>query len=195
MLAGEGLLELTHNSGAVVTAPTAHDIEGKLDLIELLECYAAREAGAKASEAELRHLAKLHQQMGEAFARRDMNRYYRLNNEVHAAVIHAAHNSTLLDVHANLAHHIERLRYLANVHEELSLDSWNEHEKFVQAVLGRDGVAASAALRVHLRRVARKISEELKKHAPPPRASGAATAAGRRGSPRSRTPSRGSPGA
>jgi len=121
-------VELTHNSGAVVTAPTADDIEGKLALIELFECYAAREACASATDAELRQLAKLHQQMGEAFARRDMNDYYRLNNAVHSVIVAASHNSTLVDLHASLWRHIERVRFLALVHEDLSGDSWSEHD-------------------------------------------------------------------
>jgi len=160
-LAAEGLVELTHNSGAIVTNPTADDIEDKLTVIELLECFAAREACTKASEAELRRIHKLHQQMGEAFARRDMSRNYRLNNEVHAAIIKASHNSTLVDLHANLWRHIERLRFLSLVHEDLSVDSWAEHETFVRAIMARDGAAAASTLRAHLRHVARKINKEL----------------------------------
>jgi DNA-binding GntR family transcriptional regulator len=164
VLAGEGLLELTHNSGAVVTEPTADDIEGKLALIELLECHAAAEACARASEAELRQIAKLHQQMGEAFARRDMSRYFRLNDEVHAAAIAAAHNATLVDMHTNLSRHVERLRFLANAHEDLSVDSWSEHDNYIQALLARDARRVVITLRAHLQRVSRKINEELQKH-------------------------------
>lgn len=164
VLAGEGLLELTHNSGAVVTEPTADDIEGKLALIELLECHAAAEACARATEAELRQIARLHQQMGEAFARRDMGRYFHLNDEVHAAAIGAAHNSTLADVHTHLSRHVERLRFLANAHEDPSVDSWSEHDAYIQALLARDARRAPALLRAHLQRVARKIREELLKH-------------------------------
>ena len=163
VLAGEGLVELTHNSGAIVTAPTADDIEGKLALIELFECYAAREACAEASDVELRQLSKLHQQMGEAFARRDMNGYYRLNNAVHSAIVAASHNSTLVDLHASLWRHIERVRFLALVHEDLSGDSWAEHDKFVQALTARNSAGASSALGAHLRRVAGKINKELQK--------------------------------
>lgn len=160
-LAAEGLVELAHHSGAVVTKPTADDIEEKLTVIELLQCFAAREACSKASEAELRHIQKLHQQMGEAFARRDMGRNYRLNNEVHAAIVKASHNSTLVDLHANLWQHIERLRFLSLVHEDVSVDSWAEHERFIRAIVARDGVAAASTLRGHLRHVARKINKEL----------------------------------
>jgi len=163
-LAAEGLIELAHNSGAIVTKPTADDIEGKLALIELLECYAAREACAKATEAERRQISRLHHEMGEALARRDMNRNFRLNNEVHAAIVKASHNGTLVDLHANLWRHIERLRFLALVHEDLSVDSWAEHDKFVRAILAGNAAAANASLRAHLKRVARKINEELKKH-------------------------------
>lgn len=163
VLAGEGLVELTHNSGAIVTAPTADDIEGKLALIELFECYAAREACAKASDAELRQLSKLHHQMGEAFAHRDMNGYYRLNNAVHSAIVAASHNSTLIDLHASLWRHIERVRFLALVHEDLSGDSWAEHDKFVQALMSRNGAGANSTLGAHLRRVAGKINKELQR--------------------------------
>lgn len=163
-LAAEGLVELSHNSGAVVTSPSQEDIEDKFEVLELVECHAIREACAKASDAELRRIAKLHKQMGEAFARRDMDRNYRLNNEVHAAIVMASHNSTLADIHANLWRHIERLRYLSLVHEDLSVDSWSEHDKIVSFLVERKGAAAHAALRTHLRRVARKISEELKKN-------------------------------
>ena len=163
-LSAEGLLELTHNSGAVVTKPTADDIEGKLAIIELLECYAVREACTKATEGELRHIFKLHQQMGNAFARRDMNRNYRINNDVHAAIVSASHNSTLIELHAILWRHIERLRFLALVHEDIIVDSWAEHDKVVRALLARNGAVASFALRAHLRHVARKIKKQLQKN-------------------------------
>lgn len=166
-LAAEGLIELSHNMGAVVTRPSTEDIQDKLAVLELVECYAAREACAKASDAELRHIAKLHKQMGEAFARRDMDRNYRLNNEVHAAIIKASHNSTLVEIHANLFRHIERLRYLSLVHEDVSVDSWAEHDRFVSALLNRDAAAAHASLKSHLKRVARKILEELNKDSAP----------------------------
>ena len=165
-LTAEGLLELTHNSGAVVTRPTAHDIEGKFAIIELLECYAVREACTKATEAELRHISRLHQRMGEAFARRDMNLNNRLNNEVHVAIVRASHNATLIELHAMLVRHIERLRYLALVEEDLSLNSWAEHEKVIQAIIKRNSPAASSALRAHLRRVARKMHKQLLKQSP-----------------------------
>ncbi len=168
-LAAEGLIALSHNTGAIVTRPNTEDIQDKLAVLELVECYAAREACAKASDAELRRIAKLHKQMGEAFARRDMDRNYRLNNEVHAAIIKASHNSTLVDIHANLFRHIERLRYLSLVHEDVGVDSWAEHDRFVSALLNRDAAAAYASLKSHLRRVARKILEELNEiNAPKP---------------------------
>lgn len=166
ILAVEGLLELTHNSGAVVTTPTADDIEDKLAIIELLECYAVREACTNASEAELRQIFRLHKQMGEAFAKRDMNRSSRLNNEVHTAIVNASHNKTLVELHAMLWQHIERLRYLALVHEDVSVDSWAEHEKVVQAIMSRNRAAASSALRAHLKRVARKINMQLQNQIP-----------------------------
>jgi len=165
VLAREGLVELTHNSGAVVTVPSADDIEGKLALIELFECYAAREACAKAGDVELRQLSKLHQQMGEAFARHDMNGYYRLNNAVHSAIVAASHNSTLVDLHASLWRHIERVRFLALVHEDLSDDSWAEHDKVVQALIARNSAGANSALGTHRRRVAAKINKELQQPA------------------------------
>lgn len=149
VLASEGLVELLPRRGAVVKVFSAKDAQDMLAMIALLEEHAGREA-CKASDAEINAVLALHEQMRGHYERRERPEYFRLNQEIHNAIIRAAGNPTLAMLHGILRTRMRRLRYIGNQ----APDNWSaamaEHEAFIDALRARDGERLGRLMREHL---------------------------------------------
>ena len=149
VLASEGLVELLPQRGAVVRAFTPKDAQDMLAMIALLEEYAGRAACA-ASDEEIAPIVELHRRMRTHFERRERPEYFALNQQIHGAIVEAAHNQTLSAMHASLRARMRRIRYIGNN----SPENWNaamaEHEEMIAALAARDGEGLARALRAHL---------------------------------------------
>ena len=153
----EGLLVLLPNRGAVITEPTLEDTEDKLRVLGTLEVMAAGLACLRASNAEIAALEKLHKRMMDAHKRRQATRYFDLNDQVHEALIEAAHSRTLSDLATSLNRHIRRARLIANFRETLNDHSKVEHEAIMEALVARDEKAAKLAIERHRESVLSKL--------------------------------------
>ncbi len=149
VLAAEGLVELLPGRGAVVKAVTAKDAQDMLALIALLEEQAGR-AACNASDEDIAAIVALHERMRGHFARRERLEYFRLNQDIHNAIVHAAGNPTLAMLHGNLRTRMRRLRYVGNEAPDNWAAAMAEHETFIDALKARDADALSRSLRAHL---------------------------------------------
>lgn len=149
VLASEGLVELLPLRGAVVKVFTPKDAQDMLALIGLLEEYAGGLAVA-ASDAEIAGIVALHQRMREHYDRRERPEYFRLNQDIHNAIVAAAHNPTLTMLHSILRARMRRIRYIGNEGRPNWDDAMREHEAMIIALEQRDGEALSRAMRVHI---------------------------------------------
>ncbi len=149
VLASEGLVELLPRRGAVVKVFTAKDAQDMLAMIGLLEEHAGREA-SKASDAEIAAIVELHEQMRGHFKRRERPEYFRLNQEIHNAIVRAAGNATLAMLHGILRARMRRLRYIGNQSPENWSAAMTEHEAFIAALRARDGKRLGRLMREHL---------------------------------------------
>lgn len=157
ILQSEGLLALSPNRGAVVTQPTTADTEEKLRVLGALEALAIELACDNASDLEMAQIQALHADMMLAYAKQDAAGYFRLNTQVHRAIVEASGNRTLADLHAMVVRHVQRARHLANARMELSEPSKQEHEALIMALSRRDARAARAAMDLHMADIARRI--------------------------------------
>ena len=157
VLASEGLIELLPNRGAVVTEPTATDIEDKLDVLTALEVLAIELACDRAPGRQIKKVASLHNQMMKAFHRHDALNYYELNARIHRAIVEASGSVTLASFHQILTLHLDRIRQIANIGEELSERSKHEHEEIIEALQARNRTAAGEAMHRHMSGVKDKI--------------------------------------
>ena len=150
VLASEGLVELLPRRGAVVKVFSAKDAQDMLAMIALLEEHAGREACHSASDAEIAAVLALHEQMRGHYERRERPEYFRLNQEIHNAIVRAAGNPTLAMLHGILRTRMRRLRYIGNQ----APDNWSaamaEHETFIDALRARDGKRLGRLMREHL---------------------------------------------
>jgi DNA-binding GntR family transcriptional regulator len=149
VLAAEGLVELLPGRGAVVKAVTAKDAQDMLALIALLEEQAGR-AACHASDEDIAAIVALHERMREHFQRRERLEYFRLNQDIHNAIVRAAGNPTLAMLHGILRTRMRRLRYVGNEAPGDWTAAMSEHETFINALKARDAEALSRSLREHL---------------------------------------------
>ena len=149
-LAGEGIVELLPNRGAVVAALSREDVEHAFELMAALESLAGELAARRASPAERGELRALHYEMLAAHARRDLPAYYRLNSAIHRRLVACARNPVLADTYERLNARLQALRFRSN----LNRDKWDaavaEHGAMIDALDAGDGARLAAVLRGHL---------------------------------------------
>jgi DNA-binding GntR family transcriptional regulator len=151
ILATEGLLELLPNRGARVGSVGQGEIEEMIEVVAGLEATAGELACRMASEAEIDAIEAKTLVMGKAMARGDEEAYFRLNREIHEAIMAAARNATLAGIYANLSSRIQRMRYTAHKTPEQWHRAMDEHERMVVHLRAREGAALGRLMRDHVR--------------------------------------------
>ena len=114
ILETEGLVRLVPHVGAVVTPLDPPDLMDKLDVLAGLEQVAAAKVASLQDKPVLRRIQTLHRAMADAAKRGQSRRYYELNDEFHAAIVHGAGNDTLTALHATMMWHVFRARRWGN---------------------------------------------------------------------------------
>jgi len=149
VLASEGLVELLPRRGAVVKVFTARDAQDMLALLALLEEHAGARACDAGDEA-IAGIVTLHERMRGHYERRERAEYFRLNQEIHNAIVHAAGNPTLDLLHGILRARMRRIRYIGNNAPDNWAAAMAEHEGFIGALQARDGPLLGRLLRQHI---------------------------------------------
>ena len=161
VLQSEGLIALLPNRGAIVTEPTPEDTRDKMIVLASLECLAVELACERASDGDLAQIRTLHEEMMRHYAERDVRGYYRLNDRVHRAIVRASKNETIAEFHDVLTRHIDRVRNIVNIGEDLKDTSKHEHESLISALLARDKTRARALMADHMTSIREKIRMAL----------------------------------
>lgn len=161
ILSAEGLVELHPNRGAVVAAPRAAEIRELLQLLGVLEAFAAELACEAIGDAELAELRALHFEMLAAYTRGDRLGYFRRNQEIHLGLVRASRNQALIAHHRVLNARVYRARYICNLKTQRWESAIKEHELILEALGRRDGRALSEILRRHVLQAWDKMQEIL----------------------------------
>ena len=167
-LAGEGIVELQPNRGAVVAALSRQDVEHAFELMAALESLAGGLAAERASAAERDELRALHFEMLAAHARRDLPAYYRLNSSIHRRLVACARNPVLADTYARLNARLQSLRFRSNLNREKWDAAVAEHAAMIDALDAGDGERLAAVMRGHLDHKRATVLAQLDAGAPPP---------------------------
>jgi DNA-binding GntR family transcriptional regulator len=149
-LAGEGIVELQPNRGAVVASMRREDVEHAFELMATLEALAGELAARRATGAERDELRALHFEMLAAHARRDLPAYYRSNSAIHRRLVDCARNPVLADTYARLNARLQALRFRSNLNREKWDAAVAEHAAMIEALDAGDGARLSAVMRGHL---------------------------------------------
>jgi DNA-binding GntR family transcriptional regulator len=151
ILATEGLLELLPNRGARVASLSEQEIDEVIEVVAGLEATAADLACRRITDKEVAMVADLTDVMLRAWEREDEEVYFRLNREIHEAIMRASRNDILGGIYANLSGRIQRARYTAHKTAEQWRKAAEEHREMLVLLKARDGAALAVLMRTHIR--------------------------------------------
>ena len=149
-LASEGLIELVASRGAIVRRFDAKDVRDMLDVLGVLEAFAARLACRVATDAQIADVRAIHDRMVDRYAVRDRLEYFKLNQQIHSAFLRLAGNATLEEAHASIQSRMKRIRYIGNEEPPKWAAALAEHEEMIRDLESRDGEALAAVVVRHL---------------------------------------------
>jgi DNA-binding GntR family transcriptional regulator len=150
VLASEGLLTLRPNRGAVVTALTLAELEEVFPVMGALEALSGEIACKHITDEEVAEIRSLHERMVVHWRRSEMQPYFRLNQNIHEAILEATRNETLKTAYRAMSGRVMRARYIANMSPERWAQAVAEHEEILAALEARDGARLSQVLKAHL---------------------------------------------
>ena len=149
-LASEGLVELVPSKGAVVKRFGAKEVQDMLLVVKSMEELAGALACTNGTDADIAKVRSLHDAMMHAYARGDRLEYFKLNQNIHSAIVAASDNFTLINLHALLQSRLKRVRFVGHEGPNKWAAAVAEHEDMIRALEARDVVSLSNVLGMHL---------------------------------------------
>ena len=150
VLAAEGLVTLKPRRGCYVTEISEQDLDEIFSVLALLEGQCAATTAEHASDQQIDELVQIHEDLEEAAARGDIDRFFEGNQAFHARLQQITGNHWL-------QHCIEDLRKVVKLSRHHSLfsegrleQSLSEHQRILDAFLSRDPSLAEARMREHI---------------------------------------------
>lgn len=150
VLAEEQLVKLTPNRGASVVPVTPEEARSIFEVISALEGAAAELAAERMTEEQLATIENLHASMRAYYLAGEREPYFRLNREIHNAIVEYAGNPILSHMRSKLSAHAERVRFMAVMDGTGRPQAMQDHEDIMEAFRKRDGREAMAIWRRHL---------------------------------------------
>lgn len=150
VLASEGLVVLLRNRGARIAKPSLRDVEEVLQVMGALETLSGELACARIDDAKLAEIRAMHYQMLAHRLRRETADYFRLNQQIHEAIVEASGNRVLSAMYHSLSGRVRRVRYGAGMTEARWAQAVEDHEAIIEALARRDGTALTRILHRHL---------------------------------------------
>ncbi|HZY18718.1 MAG TPA: GntR family transcriptional regulator [Ramlibacter sp.] len=149
VLAAEGLVTMKVRRGAYVTEVSEQDLAEVYHLLSLLESDAAGVVASKASDAELRELQAIHDDLEAAVRQRD--RFFTINERFHMRLLEVAGNRWRNQMVADLRKVMKLNRHHSLLKSGRIEESLAEHRLVLQALLARDAAAATLRMQEHFR--------------------------------------------
>ncbi len=160
-LASEGLVELVPSRGAVVKRFSAKDVKDMLTVLQALEELAGRLACETASDAGIAEVRALHDEMVRRYKAGDRLQYYKLNQQIHTAIVQLSGNAALADMHGVLQTRLKRIRFIGHEGPEKWAAAVAEHEEMIAALEARDTVKLSEVLGRHLTKAWERVRDSV----------------------------------
>ena len=164
VLAADGLILLAPHRGAWVSKLTITELEEVFPVMGALEALSGELACERITDRQLEEIRKAHNEMVGYYQARQRQEYFRLNQQIHQAILEAANNQTLAAQYRSLASRIRRARYLANMSDKRWSQAVDEHKRILRALEDRDGGKLATILKQHLRNKFETVQEWLAVH-------------------------------
>jgi DNA-binding GntR family transcriptional regulator len=160
-LASEGLIELATARGAVVKRFSEKEVRDMLDVLAVLEAFAARLACERASDADIAGMRELHDRMAAFFEAGNRLEYYKLNQAFHSGLLRLSGNGTLEGAHLAIQSRIKRIRYVGNSEPQKWRDAMAEHERMIRHLEARDAGRLAQVLAEHMAKTWERVKGTL----------------------------------
>ena len=147
VLAAEGLVTMKVRRGAYVTEVSATDLRDVYHLLSLLESDAAGVAASRITEAELKELQDIHQQMEAAAG--ETERFLACNERFHMRLLEIAGNRWRNQMVGDLRKVMKLHRHNSLLKSGRVQESIREHRAVLRALARRDAHAAIEKMRTH----------------------------------------------
>ncbi len=149
-LASEGLIELVAARGAIVRKFSAKDVRDMLDVLALLEAFAARQACQNASDEDIISLRQIHDRMVALHKENNRLEYFKLNQLIHSTLLRLSGNPTLEESHQSIQSRLKRIRYIGNQAPGGWVEALAEHDEMIRALEARDGDKLAEVVTRHM---------------------------------------------
>jgi DNA-binding GntR family transcriptional regulator len=153
----EGLIEHERHRGARVRLVDEREAVEILETRAVLEGLAARHAARRATDADVEDLRRILARTRELLDRGDLLGASDENAVLHGRLLELAGHATASRLIGTLKSQLVRFQYRTILLPGRSERSYAEHEAIVEAVAGRNGWDAEAAMRTHLSHVAEAL--------------------------------------
>jgi DNA-binding GntR family transcriptional regulator len=163
VLASEGLVELLPRRGARVAAVRAEDVVQLFEVLGGLERTAAELAAARRSAKGLAALKRLQERIAAHHAAHERQDYFRVNTELHQAIVAQAGNPVLREMHERLMARVRRVRYQALLSQARWDEALGEHVAILEALEAGDAARAGELMHRHVRRTGEVVREALER--------------------------------
>ena len=147
VLATEGLVTMKVRRGAYVTEVSDSDLANVYHLLALLESDAAEVVATKATDAQIRELQSLHNELEKAVKNRE--RFFEINEAFHMRLLEIANNRWRDQMVADLRKVMKLNRHNSLLKAGRIEESLAEHRAIMQALSARDVNAAVQRMREH----------------------------------------------
>lgn len=150
VLAVDGLVTLTPNRGAFVSTLTVDDLNDVFPVMGALESLSGELAATLMTDAEIAAVRAIHVKMVRHYEKRNLSAYFKLNQDIHEAILEGSRNQTLIGMYRSLASRVRRARYLANMSDSRWQQAVDEHEIIIERLEARDAEGLAEILKQHL---------------------------------------------
>ena len=156
VLASEGLVDLLPLRGAVVKAFSDKDASDMLEVMGLLENFAAQKA-CQADQKKIDRVLAMHEKMKLLFAKGKRPEYFELNQKIHDALVEMSGNESLMMIHSMLSKRMRSLRYSGNSTPDNWRGALEDHEEIASALGKRDMKAIKKAVNDHFTNTIKRV--------------------------------------
>jgi DNA-binding GntR family transcriptional regulator len=162
MLAADGLVVQLPNRGAQVVGMSVDDARHAFEVMGALEGLSGELAAQRVTEADLRALRDMQEELEAAYTRRDLPAYYEVNRAIHDRINATAGNPVLASTYRALNTRLHALRFRSNLNAAKWEKAVAEHRSILTALAARDGAAVRDLLAKHLQAKLQAVLEEMK---------------------------------
>jgi DNA-binding GntR family transcriptional regulator len=166
LLATEGLVDLLPGRGARVSDFSIDDIKQLFEVVAGIERNACELAAERMTDSDLQKLQRLHDRMARHHAAGERQPYFKLNHEIHLAIVAASNNAILRGIHTSLMTRARRARYAALSSQGRWVEAMAEHERLMGALAAHDSRRAGEIMHQHDLGTAHSIVMSLRLLAP-----------------------------